>query len=97
MLAFLMYLTLDFSSPFVAGAFNFNPDECVEGIHRTSSSHQRADAPALPSRAPVVRLVTSPPSPVRPLAGGRDTVLEWLVDSREDARSGDPPPPSEDH
>jgi hypothetical protein len=98
MLAFLMYLTLDLSSPFVAGAFNFDPDECVEGIHRTSSLHQRADAPALLSRAPVVRLVTSPPSPVRPLAGGRYTVLEWLVDSREDTRaSGDPPPPSEDH
>jgi hypothetical protein len=98
MLGFLFYLTLDLSNPFVAGAFNFNPDECVEGIYRASSSHQRADAPALPSRAPVVRMVTSPPSPARPLAGGRYAVLEWLVESREDTRaSGDPPPPSEDH
>jgi hypothetical protein len=97
-LAFLLYLTLDLTNPFVAGAFRFNPDECVDGIHRASSSHQRTDAFPLPSRSPVVRLVASPPSPERPLAGGRYTVLEWLVDSREDTRaSGDPPPPSEDH
>jgi hypothetical protein len=41
--------------------------------------------------------VTSPPSPVRPLAGGRYTILEWLVDSREDTRASGDPPPSEDH
>jgi len=98
LLAFLLYLTLDLSNPFVAGAFNFNPDECVEGIQRTSSSPQRADAPALPVRVPMVRLGLPSPSPARPLAGGRHTVLEWLVDSREDTRaSGDPPLPSEDH
>ena len=98
MLGFLFYLTLDLSDPFVAGAFNFNPEECVDGILRASSSHQRADVSALPSRVPVVRMVPSSPSPVRPLAGGRYAVLEWLVDSREDARaSGDPPPSSEDH
>lgn len=95
---FTMYVSLDLSSPFVPGAFNFNPDECVEGIHRASSAHERADAPALSARAPVVRLVSSPPSPVRPLAGGRHPVLEWLVDSRADSRaSGDPPSLSEDH
>lgn len=97
-LAFLMYLTLDLSSPFVPGAFNFDPDECVEGTHRSTSPHQRADASALPARTPVVRLELPPPSPVRPLAGGRHVVLEWFVDSREDTRaSGDPTPPGEDH
>jgi hypothetical protein len=97
LLAFLTYLTLDLSSPFVAGAFNFNPDECVEGIHR-ASPHQRPDAPALPIRAPVARLELLPPSPMRPLAGGRHTIRAWLVDSGEDTgASGDPPPPSEDH
>ena len=93
-LAFVVYVALDLSNPFIAGAFNFNPDECVEGLHRTASSHQRADAPALPSRAPVVRMVTPSPSLARPLAGGRYTVLEWLVGTRA---SGDPPPPAEDH
>jgi hypothetical protein len=98
MLAFLMYITLDLSSPFVPGAFNFDPDECVEGIHHASSPHQRADASALPARTPVVRLGLPPSSPVRPLAGGRHVVLEWLIDSREDTRaSGDPPPLGEDH
>ena len=28
--AFVFYVALDLSNPFVAGAFNFNPDECVE-------------------------------------------------------------------
>jgi len=98
MLGFLFYVTLDLSSPFVPGAFNFNPDECVEGIHRAASAAQRTDAFALPARTPVVRLDVPPPSLVRPLAGGRYTVVQWLVASREDFRaSGDPPPPSEDH
>ena len=98
MLAFVIYVTLDLSSPFVPGAFNFDPDECVDGIHRASSPHERADATVLPARSPVARLVLPPPSPVRPPAGGRHAVLEWLVDSREDSRaSGDLPAPSEDH
>ena len=96
-LGFLFYVTLDLSSPFVPGAFNFNPDECVEGIQRAVSV-QRTDASALPARKPVVRLDIPPPSLVRPLAGGRYTILEWLGASREDIRaSSDPPPPSEDH
>ena len=98
MLAFLMYITLDLSSPFVPGAFNFDPDECVEGIHRASSPEERADASAPPTRTLMVALVPSPRSAARPVARGRHAVLEWLVDSREDARaSGDSPPPSEDH
>ena len=40
--AFVIYVTLDLSNPFVAGAFNFNPDECVEATQRD----QRADAVA---------------------------------------------------
>jgi hypothetical protein len=97
--AFLLYLTLDLSNPFVAGAFNFNPDECVEGLrHRASSFAERIDASELPARTPVVRLALPSPSAVPMLAGGRHTILEWLVDSREDTRaSGDPPAPAEDH
>jgi hypothetical protein len=70
----------------------------VEGIHGTSSQLQRADASAVPARVPVARVELPPPSPVRPLAGGRHAIVEWLVDSRHDTRvAGDPPPPSEDH
>ena len=98
-LAFLTYLTLDLSSPFVAGAFTFNPDECVEGIHRVSSAADRTDASVLLSaRVPVVRLERPSPSPVRPLAGARYAVLEWRIGTRDDPRaSADPPPASEDH
>src|SRR4030095_9963020 len=98
MLAFVIYIALDLSSPFVPGAFNFNPDECVDGIHRASSPNQRADASALPARVPVGRLERPSPSPVAPLAGGRRPILEELFESREDTRaSGDSPAPSEDH
>ena len=41
-LAFVMYVTLDLSNPFIAGAFNFSPDECVEATQR----HERAGAVA---------------------------------------------------
>lgn len=70
-LAFLFYLTLDLSNPFVAGAFNFDPDECVEAAQR----QQRADAatnapthvgqPVRPHRTdlqPVVRRTPAPDS-----------------------------------
>lgn len=66
--------------------------------HEDSSLKERTDVSVVPTRLPVARLVVLAPSPVRPAAGGCHTVLEWLVDSREDTRaSGDPPPPSEDH
>jgi hypothetical protein len=99
MLAFVCYLTLDLSNPFVAGAFTFNPDECVDALHhRAGSPAERIDASALPVQGPVVRPALPSPSPARPLTGGRHTIVEWLVDAREDFRaSGDPPPLSEDH
>ena len=98
-LCFLLYVTLDLSSPFVPGAFTFDPDDCVDGVHGASSQLlRRADASALPARKPAARPELSPPSPVRPLAGGRHPVVAWLVDTREDPRSAtDPPPPGEDH
>jgi hypothetical protein len=99
LLGFLIYLTLDLTNPFIAGAFSFDPDDCVDGVHhRTSSPTDRTDASALPARSPAVRLALPSPSPVRPLAGGRHTVLEWLVASREDAHAvGDSPAPSDEH
>ena len=98
MLTFLMYVTLDLSNPFVPGAFNFDPDKCVEGIHRASSPQERADVSPPPGRALMGGLAPLPRSAARPVARGRHAVLEWLIDSREDARaSGDPPPSGEDH
>jgi hypothetical protein len=99
LLGFLLYLTLDLTNPFIAGAFTFDPDGCVDGLHhRASSATERADASVVPARRPVARLAPPSPSPVRPLAGGRHTILEWLVASREDAHAvGDSPAPSDDH
>ena len=97
-LAVLFYVTLDMSSPFVAGAFTFNPDECVEAVRCASAASQRAEGPALPARAPVVREDLTP-SFARLLAWRPSAVLMWLADSGAVHRgSGDPPPSSsEDH
>jgi hypothetical protein len=96
-MALLVYVTLDLSSPFVPGSFNFDPDECVEGIHRPSSPQELAVSTA-PTRLPIVRLSEPAPPSIRPVAGGCHGVLEWLVDSRDSTRaSGDPPPLGEDH
>ena len=98
LLGFLLYLTLDLSSPFVAGAFTFDPDSCVEAIHRASSSAERTDASAVSSRTPVVRLELPSPSSLRPLTGRRHAILDWLVDTRAHARTAaDPPMSPDDH
>jgi hypothetical protein len=97
-LAVLVYVTLDLSSPFVAGAFTFNPDDCVDAVHRTSLASQRADEPP-PDRAPAVRR-DPVVSPARPLAWRNAANVAWLADSGVSHRaSGDPPlrPSSDDH
>jgi hypothetical protein len=33
-LSFVLYVALDLSNPFHPGAFNFNPEECVEAAQR---------------------------------------------------------------
>jgi hypothetical protein len=80
---FLVYVSLDLSSPFIPGAFNFNPDESVDGVQRprdprvvrmaiTTAPSPLAgpslDSPALSANA-VARRAASP-------------VSEWLVDVR---------------
>ena len=98
LLAFLAYLTLDLSNPFVPGAFSFDPGDCVEGVHYGSSSFRRVDAPALAAQTPVARVESSLPSSLRRPAGRRHAVLEWLIDARADTRAAsDPPPPGDDH
>ena len=81
----LCYVSLDLSSPFVPGAFNFNADESIDGVQR----HRETPARRLPT-APTPPV---PPAPdlgsVRHTSGavartGRvpGTVYEWLVDVR---------------
>jgi hypothetical protein len=52
-LAFVTYVALDLSSPFIAGAFNFNPDECVEAAHR----EQQVDAASSDAARPAAERV----------------------------------------
>ncbi len=53
---------MDLSSPFIPGAFNFDPDDCVEGIREASfHSTVRGNQPATstPSPLPISRWRTS--------------------------------------
>ena len=81
------------------GAFNFNPDECVDGSRRrASSSAERTDASALLARRPVVRLALPRRRPCdRSREGVTPSSNGWST-HREDTRaSGDLPAPAEDH
>ena len=90
------YVTLDFASPFIAGAFTFNADESVDGVH-APRQQVRVKAVAvpmpMPERAenePVPRLVL-PRHDVRPLS-------EWFVDLRRaHSQTAATPLVSEDH
>jgi len=90
-------VTLDLSSPFVAGAFRFNPDESVDGVsvHSERTRREPGTVPTpLPRRAeaPEARLA----SPVRRLEGRAH--VEWVVDLRQShAPASRPPSLSEDH
>jgi hypothetical protein len=44
MFAFVVYVALDLSSPFIPGAFNFNPEECVEAMHREQRQQVSVDS-----------------------------------------------------
>ena len=88
---------LDFSSPFIGGAFTFNADECFEGV-RLERSHARAPigiGTQLPWSAVSQAVRPAPPVPVvRPLV-----LNGWLVQLRGAASSASsgPPAPGEDH
>ena len=74
------YVTLDFASPFIAGAFMFNADESVDGVHahRQQVKVKAVSVPMpMPGRAenePVPRLAP-PRHGVRPMS-------EWFIHLR---------------
>jgi hypothetical protein len=84
-LLFVMYVALDLSSPFVPGAFNFNPDESVEAVsRRRDASARRLPPGTTPPPSPrdeTCRVVQSRPAgpalTTRPRA-----VSDWLIDVR---------------
>ena len=80
---FLVYVSLDLSSPFIPGAFNFNPDESVDGVHRRRDPRILRLAVAT---TPPPMTDSSPAPSARSAATGtpRDArpATEWLVDVR---------------
>ena len=94
--AFLIYVALDLSNPFVAGAFNFNPDECVEATQR----EQRADAVTdwatriaqhvHQQQAEARRIVARAPAPAPRSDWRSPAPVAHVV-------SASPPSPTEDH
>lgn len=81
-LVVLTYVSLDLSSPFVPGAFNFDPSECVDGLrHARPHGTTRADQPATSAPAPSTAFrmaeesrLTDRPLIATPHAG------DWLID-----------------
>ena len=96
--AFLLYVTLDLSNPFHPGAFNFNPEECVEVAHRQQQQHASIDAvsEAQRQRADTTeRVVLRAPAPA-PRADWRVPVPVAHA-APAGSSSSSPSSPTEDH
>jgi len=96
LLAFVLYLALDLSNPFVAGAFNFDPDECVEAAQREQRTRVTVDD-AIPSlqllgtqQVKVPRIVRHTAAPVMRPEWRASSVVVHAVPSSS-------PSPTEDH
>ncbi|HEU5305653.1 MAG TPA: hypothetical protein VFU40_13465 [Gemmatimonadales bacterium] len=102
-LLLLVYVSLDLSSPFVPGAFNFDPDDCVEGLHRPidgRAHNKNGDVraapvvPAVPGKRPLV----AGPAILEHCLVPRHVISDWLIDLRRShPPSRDGGSPSEDH
>lgn len=68
-LAFGIYLALDFANPMMAGAFSFDAGDSVEGVHATGvRGIHLLEQPSL-APAPVALMAAAPVAlPVRPAA-----------------------------
>ena len=90
-----LYVSLDLANPFMPGAFNFNPDDSVDGVrlYQEVFRSRLAVIPTPPSirDAPLKRPVVSL-QPAHPPA-----VSEWFVSLRQRQSSSSEPPPVEDH
>ena len=96
LLPVLLYLTLDFASPWVAGAFRFDPDESVEALKDPASTKRRG--PIVSTSRGVIHAARVREVVVARPEGGEPLVGDWLVDLRRSHRpSSDPSPPSDDH
>lgn len=100
-LLILAYVTLDLSNPFMPGAFTFDPEDCVEGIHHPGSrlalrADQASVSPETPGAPQQQRPAVSEFLDRRP--GLRRNFGDWLIDVRRaHPPSEDASPRSEDH
>jgi hypothetical protein len=89
-LVIAIYVGLDLANPFMPGAFIFDPEQSVEGVHG-ERGRQQLVALATPA---VPRAQTDATPPRRPATVGR----KWFAEPRPvHVRVADPPPLSEDH
>ena len=100
---FILYLTIDLSSPFVPGAFRFDPDESVEGVagyrdtgKRARQGLHRSVAPTQDARSGAVAAVSARVRhEARPAAR---VAADWVVEARRSQHPPGPPSPlAEDH
>jgi hypothetical protein len=99
-LLFLLYVVLDLSNPFVPGAFNFDPDDSVDGVSR---SREQAPLRLQGAPSPVPATPTADAGRVAPPAVARSVrvpraVNDWHVDARRiRSRVPEVSTPTEDH
>jgi hypothetical protein len=87
-----IYMGLDLTNPFMPGAFIFDPEQSVEGVHG-EQGRQQFLAMATPA-TPRVKTDEAPAPPRRPAPVAR----QWLAEPRPaHVPASDPPPVSEDH
>jgi hypothetical protein len=89
-LAIVVYVGLDLTNPFMPGAFIFDPEQSVEGVH-AEGGRQHLASPA----GPRVEAATVRPVPPRHFA---PLTRRWRAEPRPaHVPAFDPPPLSEDH
>jgi hypothetical protein len=92
-LVIAIYVGLDLSNPFMPGAFIFDPEQSVEGVH---GERGRPHIVALAgSAAPRISTDPARPAPARPSA---PATKRWFAEPPPThVPASDPPPLSEDH
>ena len=90
-LFFVAYICLDFSSPFVPGAFEFDPDQSADGVVMSASGIHRDSLPVMVPVPDAVRGVEVSLDDLRPQPQTRNfPSTEWVVVLREaHSRSSD--------
>ena len=90
-----LYVSLDLANPFMPGAFNFNPDDSVDGV-RLQYEVFRSRLAVIPT-PPSIRDAALKRPVVTPQPADPPAVSEWFVDLRQRQSSSSEPPPTDDH